>query len=190
MATKLSKVSIVNDESCVSTEELAKLFAVSVQTIGGWTTEGMPKSATGYYPIIRCMRWFEKSSHFITRARAITEESISGKNLSDSERKLKNEANLKQLQAEAQFIKNAFQRGDYLIREEVVRTLSTFFINLKKSFHSFGRTTSIYISPFCDENTGRKIDADYRLMIDDFLRRLSEGMNYEEQKKNRKFKSP
>ena len=65
-------------------------------------------------------------------------------------------------------------------------TLANYFIALKKSFHSFGRTTSIYLSPFCDENTGRKIDADYRLMIDDFLRRVADGMDYEEAKKNRK----
>lgn len=184
-----TSIQIINDEVCISTEEIARLFSVSVQAIGGWVTEGMPKAATALYPLQRCMRWYERSSHFITRANTIQDLKSNNKNMSDSERKLKNEANLKQLQAEAQMIKNSFQKGDYLIREEVVRTLSTFFINFKKSCHSFGRTTSIYISPFCDENTGRKIDADYRLMIDDFLRRVSEGANYEEQKKSRKVKN-
>jgi hypothetical protein len=132
------------------------------------------------------MRWYEKSSHYTIRARQISEDTAANHELSDSQRKLKAEIELKTLQAEAQEIKNAFSRGDYLIRDDVVKTLANYFIALKKSFHSFGRTTSIYLSPFCDENTGRKIDADYRLMIDDFLRRVADGMDYEQAKKNRK----
>jgi hypothetical protein len=186
MATKLEKVNIIDGEACLSTEEMSNLFAVSTQAIGQWTLEGMPKAATGYYPVVKCMRWYEKSNHFLTRGRQLSEANNLNHELSDSQRKLKAEIELKTLQAEAQEIKNAFSRGDYLIRDDVVKTLANYFIALKKSFHSFGRTTSIYLSPFCDENTGRKIDADYRLMIDDFLRRVADGMDYEEAKKNRK----
>jgi hypothetical protein len=94
---------------------------------------------------------------------------------------------LKALQAEAQDIKNSFSRGDYLLRTEVVKTLSLFFSKLKRSFNSFGRTTSMYVSPFVDDNTTRKIEADYKLMTDDFLRHISEGTNYNTPKKMRKF---
>lgn len=186
MATKLEKVKLIDGEICISGEEIGKLFSVTVQAIGQWSMEGMPKAATGYYPLQNCMKWYEKSSHFIVRSRQISEATQNTGNLSDSERKLKAEAELKQLQAEAQDIKNCFSRGDYLLREDVVKVLSAFFAALKRSFHSFGRTTSIYLSPFVDEATSRKMDNDYRLMIDDFLRRISEGANYADSKKVRK----
>lgn len=163
---KESIYKIENDRLLLSTAGIEKAFNVSRQALSQWGDNGCPKHGRGWWDLNEVVNWK------IDRDVGIVRKEL---DMTDKDRKMLYEADLKKAQAEAAEFKNAILRGDYLEKMQVVADLSRFFSVFKQAAIGIPRKVATEISPFVDVEQSRAVEAMLNDTIRDILEDFSGG---------------
>ena len=104
----------------------------------------------------------------------------------DEAKKLKWEAELKKLQAEAAELKNEIARGEYVEKDEITAELQRFFVVLKRSMLGYSRRIAVEISPYVEPLVARRIEKMVQELTLDALEQISIDGVYEPSAKKKK----
>lgn len=157
---------IENDRILLSTATMQKAFGVTRQALSSWGDNGCPKYGRGWWDLSEVINW--KSERDI----GIVKKEM---DMSDKERKLLYEADLKKAQAEAAEFKNAVTRGDYLEKVQIIQDLSRFFSVFKQAAIGIPRKVATEISPFVDTEQARAVEERLTDIIRQILEEFSCG---------------
>ncbi len=147
-----NRVKIIEDKICLSTASMCETFNINKSTLKRWSDDGCPKAARGWWPIREVLEW-----RGLVNASGIQTENDVEK-LSLREQKLYYEAKYKQAQSESAAFKNAIERGEYVLKDEITAELKRFFVVLKRSMLGYSRRIATEISPYVDAITARRIE--------------------------------
>lgn len=161
---------IEDDKLLLSTTAMQKAFNVTRQALTSWGQNGCPKTDRGWWSISEVIAW-----RIEREVGAIRKEA----DMTDKERKMLYEADLKKAQAEAAEFKNAILRGDYLEKSHVIQDLSRFFNVFKQAAIGIPRKVATEISPFVEAEQSRAVES----MLSDIIRETLDafsGGNFEQ----------
>lgn len=146
------------------TNDAANFFEVDPDTLLNWAKKGAPKEARGKWDIKKLVEWRYKT------------ENIKGKE-SPEVRKLKAEADLKEIKKEQEAIKLAVTEGRYVPVDTLTRDLSRLFTSIKNSLLAIGHKVAVEVNSVDEEAavTANKVVDD---CIREALEQLAKGGRY------------
>jgi len=106
------------DKFIYSTQDAAEFFGVHRDTMTDWANRGAPKEGRGKWNIKAVMEWRFKTDSRLGEESAVV-------------RKLKAEADLKEIKKQQEAIRLAVQEGKYISIEQTSRDLARLFTSLK-----------------------------------------------------------
>ncbi|MGF7431085.1 hypothetical protein PQV03_10010 [Thermoanaerobacterium thermosaccharolyticum] len=174
------KVKILDDKICLSTTAMCEIFNIDKSTLKRWGDDGCPKAARGWWPLADVLRW----RGLVSVGGIQTERDI--ERLSLQEQKLYYEAKYKQAQSEAAEFKNAIQRGEYILKDDIVAELQRFFVVLKRSMLGYSRRIATELAGYVDAITARRIEKMITELTLDALEQISIDGVYKPSKKKHK----
>lgn len=129
-----------------SAKVLAEILGISERRVNQIAGEGkvFERDENGKFNIPVCVQSFFKDKYDVAEK--------------DEAKKLKYEAELKQLKAEEAGLKNDIARGLYIKKDEVTAELQRFFIVLKRSMLGYSRRIAIEVSPYVETLIARRIE--------------------------------
>lgn len=144
-----------------TTADVCEFFQVSRETLSNWEKKGAPKAARGKWNIKSLVEW-----------------RFGGKHTDSPEvRKLKAEADLKEIKKQQEAIRLAIQEGKYVSAEHTSRELTRLLANLKKNLLAMGHhVASNLASRDMEAAEIAKLEVDKR--VNEALTELSEGRLY------------
>lgn len=163
---KESIYKIENNRLLLSTAGIEKAFNVSRQALSQWGENGCPKQGRGWWDLNEVINWKIERDVGVVRKEF---------DMTDKDRKMLYEADLKKAQAEAAEFKNAITRGDYLEKVQVITDLSRFFSVFKQAAIGIPRKVATEISPFVEVEQSRAVEAMLNDIIRDVLEEFSGG---------------
>lgn len=184
---QLQESKIINNKLCVTIQKIADIYGVTVRQIDRWVDyKDCPKEDKHYFSIDDVKVWYDKSG--LREKKEIREGRIPvtapetetpGKQLSHAQSKIKYDAEYKRLMSEKLELENSIKRGDFISKSDIQEILTQIMAQQKRSLNSLSRTISIYVSPFVDAVTARKIGHDVDEIIKDFERQVANGLEYD-----------
>lgn len=174
------KVKIIDDKICLSTGTICEVFDINRSTINRWGDDGCPKAARGWWPLADVLRWRGNTS----TSGIQTDDDV--EKLSLQQQKLYYEAKYKQAQSEAAAFKNSIQRGEYILKDDIIAELQRFFVVLKRSMLGYSRRIATELAGYVDSITTRRIEKMITELTLDALEQISIDGIYKPQKKKRK----
>lgn len=172
-----SKVKMIDGVLCLSSSQTCEVLGVHRNTLAQWVKLGMPKAASGWYPLKDVFTWVQ--DYRGTTAKPQDEDGP----MSLAQQKLHYEAKLKEQQAEAATLKNAIAKGEYIRRDEVVSELQRFFTTLKRSMSGYSRKVAMEIAPYLDPEQVRIIEQNITDTTNAVLLQMSVRGVYDAKKK-------
>jgi phage terminase Nu1 subunit (DNA packaging protein) len=159
-----------NNDFIFGTTQTCDFFSVSRDTLSVWAKQGCPKIDRGKWNIKEVMNWRGRTA-------------LAGKvvEVSNEFRKLKADADIKELKAEKEEITLAVLRGEFINKEEVDRQWSVIGNQLKNNLLLWSRTLASELAHL-DMRSVEKVltDATY-----DLLEQLSSTSHYKKSKKKK-----
>ena len=161
---------VSNNDFIFGTNQTCDFFSVSRDTLSVWAKQGCPKIDSGKWNIKEIMNWRGQSS-----AAGKTKEQ------SNEFRKLKADADIKELKVEKEGISLAVLRGEFINKQEVDRQWSVIGNQLKNNLLLWSKTLAPELAHL-DMRSVEKVltDATY-----DLLEQLSSTSHYKKSKKKK-----
>ncbi len=157
-----------------SAKVLSEILSISERRVNQIATEGevFQRDTEGKFNIPLCVRQYYKDKF--------------DSDGEDEAKKLKWEAELKKLQAEAAELKNEIARGEYIEKDEITAELQRFFVVLKRSMLGYSRRIAVEISPYVEPLVARRIEKMVQELTLDALEQISIDGVYEPSAKKKK----
>lgn len=174
------KVKIIDDKICLSTTAMCEVFNIDKSTLKRWSDDGCPKAARGWWSLVEVLRW----RGLVSADGIKTQDDI--EKLSLKEQKLYFEAKYKQAQSEAAEFKNAIQKGEYILKDDIIAELQRFFVVLKRSMLGYSRRIATELAGYVDSVAARRIEKMITELTLDALEQISIDGIYKPSKKKRK----
>ena len=152
-----------------STQDAAEFFGVHRDTLTDWANHGAPKVGRGKWNLKELMEWRYKT------------DSLPGKE-SPEVRKLKAEADLKEIKKQQEAIRLAVQEGKYISVEQVSHDLTLALVSLKNSLLAIGHRVAAELDSM-DLETATAAKGIVDRCIREALEELSKGNIYGKKKK-------
>lgn len=167
---KKTRVRVIEEKKFIfSTADTCEFFQISRETLSRWEKKGAPKENRGKWNIKAVMEWRYDGKH--------TE--------SPETRKLKAEAELKEVKAAQEKIKLGVTKDEFIPVYEVQSELTRLLANLKKSLLKISHNVASDLGTIdIDFAKIAKNEVDNR--INDALKELSEGRLYRGKAKKKK----
>ena len=122
-----------SDKFIYSTQDAAEFFGVHRDTMTDWANHGAPKEGRGKWNIKAVMEW-----RFKTDSKSGEESAVV--------RKLKAEADLKEIKKQQEAIRLAVQEGKYISIEQTSRDLARLFTSLKNKLLAIGHKVAVEVN--------------------------------------------
>lgn len=168
--TAPSWIKFEGDFFYLNSEMTAKFFQVTPRTLIDWKKRGAPNVMRGWWDVQKLSEWLGKGT-------------AGGKEpISDEARKLKADADYKEMKAEKEEIQLAVLRGEYISKEEVDRQWSVLGNQLKNNMILWSRTVAPELAHL-DMRSVEKVLTD---AVYDLLEQLSSTSRYRKAKKAKK----
>ena len=152
-----------------STQDAAEFYDVHRDTMTDWAKHGAPKAGRGKWNLKDVMEWRYKT------------DALAGKESSEV-RKLKAEADLKEIKKQQEAIRLAVQEGKYISIEQTSHDLARLFMSLKNHLLSIGHNVATELNTI-DPESATVARGVIDRCIREALEQLSEGGIYGRKKK-------
>ena len=147
-----------------TTADICELFEISRETLSRWEKKGAPKEGRGKWNIKEVMEWRFKTDSKSGEASAVV-------------RKLKAEADLKEIKKQQEAIRLAVQEGKYISIEQTSRDLARLFTSLKNKLLAIGHKVAVEVNGL-DPEVAALANGVIEDCIREALEQLAEGGVY------------
>jgi phage terminase Nu1 subunit (DNA packaging protein) len=170
MADNISKYVRMDGQKniLISTATLRSILGVSQMMISKWSAMGMPKRDRGWWCLAEVLAW-RASGQYKDNPDA------DKKDLSLSARKLKAEADYKELKTEREKIMVAALKGEYINRDDIVQEWTRRVLNLKTALMAMPKQVS---REFLDIDIRTKVEEKVKVFVVEMLNEYAKNGKY------------
>jgi len=162
---KEKDIKIIDGKICCTSQALYELLKINESTLVRWGQNKCPKICRGWWAIEDVLEWRGQTSE------SPSDEDIDKQPL--SLQKLHYEVQWKKSQSEANELKNAISRGDYIPKEKITEELKRFFVVLKRSMTGYSRKIAIELSHFVEPSEARRMENNIKDLTCNVLEQIS-----------------
>lgn len=145
-----------------STADTCEFFQISRESLSTWAEKGAPKVSRGKWDIQKLMEW---------------KYNMGGKTESSEARRLRAEADLKEIKASQEKIKLSVTKMKFIPADDVKRELARLLANLKKSLGAISYNVASDVSSL-DVEIAELVKTQVDKRVSEALKELSEGRLY------------
>jgi hypothetical protein len=150
----------------ISTKGLCQVLGVSRMMISKYGKDGMPKRSVGWWCLEEVLAWLNTVS---------TRQPDGKTQVTDKARKLKADADYKELKAEREEIVLEALKGQYIKKDEIVREWTERVLNLKTSLLSLPK---LIAREFLDQEIGSLVEKKVQEYVIEYLNEYARQGKY------------